>query len=103
MVIAFILYFLTIEILQMRRFGTAYWSPANMFDLTGVLMNLLVVMEHMFNFGGSIKVRCAVIATFIMWIQIFRVLVVFDGLAFYLRLMAQLIRDVSPFLILFLV
>jgi len=102
-IIAFILYFLTIEILQMRRFGSAYWNASNIFDLAGVLMNLLVMMGHMFNFLFYWKARCAAIATFIMWIQIFRVLIVFDGLAFYLRLMAQLIRDISPFLILFAV
>ena len=88
LIFVFILYFLTIEALQLRRFGKAYFSAMNLFDLTGVLLNLLVMVGHMFNFLGTWKVRLATYSTFIMWIQIFRVLIVFDRLAFFLRLMS---------------
>ena len=36
----------------------------------------------------------------LMWVQIFRLLVLYDKLAYYINMILELLKDISPFLIL---
>ena len=86
----------------MRRFGKAYVNASNLIDLSGVLLNFVVIISHIFGgFLGQWKLRLASVSMLIMWIQLFRVLIIFDVLAFYLRLIVQLAKEMWPFAIVF--
>ena len=77
----------------------------NIFDLFGLGLNAFVLYYHVYD-GHYLQnwiVVFAAVAMAIMWIQIFRMLVIYESYAFYLRLVTELMKDMAPFIILFAV
>ena len=103
-VILMLLYHLMYEGMQLWRFKMDYFGDAgNIIDLSSICLNGFIIIYHVWNmkFLDAYIILFAAIAMTIMWIQLIRVLTIFDFFAGYLRLTTSLIGTVWPFIILF--